>query len=58
MLNAMAHIFTPLDIVTPLALGLVADRFGLPAALAVLLVQPIGLFGIALTQVRRRSTPA
>jgi MFS family permease len=58
MLNAMAHVFTPLDMVIPLALGLVADRFGLPAALAVLLLQPIGLFAIALTQVRRRSTPA
>jgi MFS family permease len=58
MLNAMAHVFTPLDIVIPLALGLVADRFGLPAALAVLLLQPIGLFWIALTQVGRRSTPA
>ena len=53
MLNAMAHVFTPLDIVVPLALGLVADRFGLLPALAVLLAQPIGLFVIALTQVRR-----
>jgi MFS family permease len=53
MLNAMAHIFTPLDLALPLALGFVADRFGLLPALAILLAQPVGLFVIALTQLGR-----
>ena len=50
MLNAIAHIFTPLDVVMPLLLGLVADRFGLIPALTILLAQPLGLFLIALTR--------
>jgi len=52
MLNAMAHVFTPLDLALPLAMGLVADRFGLLPALAVLILQPVGLFAIALTRSR------
>ena len=52
MLNAMAHVFTPLDLLLPLLMGLVADRFGLLPALAILLAQPIGLFLIALSQIR------
>ena len=58
MLNAMAHVFTPLDIALPLLLGFVADRFGLVPALSLLLAGPIGLFAIGLSQLSRRSTPA
>ena len=47
MLNAVAHLFTPLDFLLPMALGLIADRFGLVAALTVLIAQPVGLFVIA-----------
>lgn len=54
MLNAMAHIFTPLNVAIPLVLGLVADRFGLVPALALLLLQPVGLFVIAVSQARLR----
>ncbi len=50
MLNAMAHLFTPLDVVLPLLLGLLADRFGLLPVLALLLAQPIGLLAIATTR--------
>jgi FSR family fosmidomycin resistance protein-like MFS transporter len=48
MVNAVAHVFKPLDILLPLALGLIADRFGLAAALVVLAAQPAGLFWIAI----------
>ena len=53
MVNAMAHIFTPLDFLLPLLLGLVADRFGLLPALAVLIAQPVGLFLLASRSIRR-----
>ncbi len=52
MLNAIAHVFTPLDLLMPIAMGLIADRFGLLPALALLLLQPLSLFAIALTQLR------
>jgi MFS family permease len=55
MLNAMAHVFTPLDLLLPLLLGVIADRFGLVPALAILLAQPIGLFLIALSRSGRAS---
>jgi FSR family fosmidomycin resistance protein-like MFS transporter len=47
MANALGALFTPLDLVLPLLLGVVADRLGLPAALSVLALQPVGLFVIA-----------
>jgi predicted MFS family arabinose efflux permease len=53
MLNAIRHVFTPLDVAMPFVLGLVADAFGLVAALVVLLVQPIGLFLIGSSRLAR-----
>jgi MFS family permease len=53
MLNAIRHVFTPLDVAMPLVLGLVADAFGLLPALAVLLAQPIGLFLIGSSRLAR-----
>ncbi len=47
MLNAVAHVFTPLDAALPLLLGLLADQLGLIVALTILLAQPVGLFCIA-----------
>lgn len=41
--NAVAHLFTPLSLAAPAVLGLLADRFGLPIALALLLLQPTGV---------------
>ena len=55
MVNAISHIFTPLDFGMPLALGLVADQFGLLPALAVLGLQPVGLFAIAVAATSRRN---
>jgi hypothetical protein len=47
MLQALGHLFTPVDLLVPLALGLAADRFGTAAALALLMVQPLGILAIA-----------
>ena len=49
---AGSQLVAALDVVWPLVLGLVADRYGLRVALLVLLVQPVGLFFAA----RRPST--
>lgn len=46
--NAVAHLFTPLTLSLPLGMGLVADSFGLEAALWLVLVQPIALGVVAL----------
>lgn len=48
MVNAMGHLFGPLDLLAPLLLGAVADSFGLAAALALLGAQPMGLLLISL----------
>jgi MFS family permease len=47
LVNALGHAFTPLDLLLPIALGVIADRFGLVWALAVLIAQPLGLLAIA-----------
>jgi predicted MFS family arabinose efflux permease len=52
---AAGNVFSPLDIVFPIALGLVGDGWGVIAALGILIAQPIGiLILIAVT----RSRPA
>jgi hypothetical protein len=45
---AAGHLFTPLALALPFALGLAADRWGIVAALALLVAQPIGLGLLAL----------
>jgi predicted MFS family arabinose efflux permease len=45
---AAGHLFTPLALALPFALGLVADRCGVVAALVLLVAQPIGLGLLAL----------
>jgi predicted MFS family arabinose efflux permease len=45
---AAGHLFTPLSLALPFALGLVADRCGVVAALVLLVAQPIGLGLLAL----------
>lgn len=52
--NAVAHVFTPLDIALPFALGWLADSAGITAATAVLILQPVGILGIALFASRRQ----
>jgi hypothetical protein len=39
--QAIGQLFVVVDVVAPLALGLVADRLGLRAALACLVIQPV-----------------
>jgi MFS family permease len=46
--QALAQVFIVVDLVAPLALGIVADRFGLRAALACLWLQPVGIVVCAL----------
>lgn len=41
-----AQLFTPVELAVPLVVGLLADRLGLSAALAVLVVQPLGLLAL------------
>jgi MFS transporter, FSR family, fosmidomycin resistance protein len=44
---AASHLFTPLGLAMPFALGVVADHFGTYAALATLAIQPFGLWILA-----------
>jgi hypothetical protein len=44
---ALSQLFGPVDLLIPVALGLLADQFGLIFALLGLLVQPLGLIGAA-----------
>jgi MFS family permease len=50
---AGSQLLAPLELVAPLALGLVADAVGLRLALALLLLQPAGLFLLASRPGRR-----
>ncbi|HEY6723211.1 MAG TPA: MFS transporter [Polyangiaceae bacterium] len=45
LVAAAAQAFGAIDLAAPLLLGVVADRFGLEAALGALLVQPLGILG-------------
>ncbi len=42
-----SHLFTPIGLALPFALGFVADRLGTEVALAALLVEPLGLVLLA-----------
>jgi MFS family permease len=54
---AIGHLFTPLALALPWLLGAVADHRGLPLALALLAVQPIGLAIMAVTVPTEDSPP-
>jgi fucose permease len=47
--NAVLTLFGVTELVAPLALGLVADQFGLRATLALLALQPLGILALALS---------
>ena len=51
--NAAGHVFTPLSLALPLLLGWIADHVGLIAALALLIVQPVGIALCAALALRR-----
>jgi fucose permease len=46
---AAGHLFTPLGLALPWLVGLVADAAGTSAALALLVVQPLGLIALVVT---------
>lgn len=46
LVAATAQVFSGFDLVLPVALGMVADRFGLTAALLLLSLQPLGILGL------------
>lgn len=51
--NAAGHVFTPLSLALPWLLGWIADHAGLSTALALLIVQPVGLTAFAAIALRR-----
>lgn len=51
--NAAGHLFTPLTLGLPWLLGAIADHLGARTALAVLVIQPLGLVAVALFTLRR-----
>lgn len=53
--NAAGHVFTPFQLALPWLLGWIADHAGVTAALAILIVQPVGLAVIAGIALRRRA---
>lgn len=56
--HAAAHLFTPLTLTLPWALGALADATDVRVALALLLAQPLGLLALALGSLRsRRAAP-
>jgi MFS family permease len=50
-----SHLFAPLTLALPWGLGWVADHAGVPAALALLAAQPIGLVALAAVTAPRRT---
>jgi predicted MFS family arabinose efflux permease len=48
LVAAMDQLFAPVPVIAPLLVGFVADRAGIVAALAILLLQPIGVMVVAL----------
>ncbi len=54
--NAARHVFTPLTLALPWALGALADEVGLVWAMGVLLLQPVGLGAIAMWRATRAAS--
>ncbi len=57
LVNAAGQAFNVVDVAAPVLLALVADRFGVPAALACLLAQPVACTAMALVSRAGRSRP-
>ncbi len=53
---AASTLFSPIDVVAPLALGLVADRSGVVSALTLLLLQPLGILALLATSAFARGS--
>jgi predicted MFS family arabinose efflux permease len=54
LVNAVLSVLLPVEIAIPIALGAIADHVSTRAALLALLVQPLGLFVIAVRALRAR----
>jgi predicted MFS family arabinose efflux permease len=52
--HAAGHLFTPLTLALPWLLGVIADRHGATATLAILIAQPVAMAAIGLGMARRR----
>jgi predicted MFS family arabinose efflux permease len=52
LVNAFCAFFLPIEIASPVLIGLLADRLGILPALALLSLQPLGLIGVALISLR------
>jgi MFS transporter, FSR family, fosmidomycin resistance protein len=57
IVNALSEVFVLVDILAPIALGALADAFGLELALACLLLQPLGVLGLLLALRERGPHP-
>jgi FSR family fosmidomycin resistance protein-like MFS transporter len=57
IVNALSEVFVLVDILAPIALGAIADAFGLELALGCLLLQPLGVLGLLLALRDRRAHP-
>jgi hypothetical protein len=57
LVAAIDQLFAPVSLLAPLLVGLVADRVGIVVALALLLIQPVGVGLVALIQSRRAREP-
>jgi predicted MFS family arabinose efflux permease len=56
LVNAIYQVYVVIDVVAPLALGACADAFGLRAALACLVVQPLTVFALVALLSRGQET--
>jgi MFS family permease len=54
IVNAVHSMCVPFDLALPIALGFLADRVGLRAAMLALTVQPVGILAIALWALRQQ----
>jgi MFS family permease len=54
--NVISSSMATVELAIPLGLGAIADRFGVRAALAVMIFEPIGLFAVALFKRGARAT--
>ena len=54
LVAALDQIYTPFPLLAPLLIGLLADEIGLFVALAVLILEPVGILVIVALQRRTR----
>jgi hypothetical protein len=55
VVNALGEVFVVFEIGLPLLYGAIADEWGLGSALALLVLQPLGIFALAALSVLRHA---